>query len=141
SEEELPTRRLIRCLTAMAFFGSDGLPLTISALARPPATAATLARAVALLVDETGRVLVVGLRIAAPALVAALVSNVPAGLAARAAAPAPAHRCVTFFPLAPALARAWGGVFPPPAPPPPAGEMAPAARRVVDAVGHTIGIL
>lgn len=135
SEEELPTRRLIRCLTALAFFGSDGLPLTISALARPPATAATLARAVALLVDETGRVLVVGLRIAAPALVAALVSNIAAGIASRAAP------TLNFFAIALSLVLVIGAVVLISAAPLTAGEMALAARRVVDVVGHTIGIL
>jgi len=135
SEEELPTRKLIRCLTALAFFAGDGLQLTFAALVRPPATAATLTRAFALLVDETGRVMVVGLRLAAPALVAALVANVASGIASRAAP------TLNFFAVALSLVLVIGTIMLLAVAPLTASEMALAARRVADVVGRTLGVL
>lgn len=135
AEEELPTRRLLRCLTMLAFFAGDGLPLTISALVRPPATGPTLLRALHLIIDETGRVMVVGLRVAAPALVAALIGNIAAGIASR-SAPA-----LNFFSIALALILVIGAFMLLAVAPLTAGEMSLAASRVADVVGRVVGIL
>jgi flagellar biosynthetic protein FliR len=135
ADEELPTRRLLRCLTLLAFFSGDGLPLTISALIRPPATAPTLLRALQLIIDECGRVMLVGLRLAAPALVAALIGNVAAGIAARSAP------SLNFFSVALALLLVIGGFMLLAVAPMTAGEMSLAASRVVDVIGRVLGLL
>src|SRR5262245_16962893 len=78
AEEELPTRRIIRCIAALAFLGAGGLETALAALAAPPATGTTLAAAAAALIAGTADVLVLGVRLAAPALAAALIANLAA---------------------------------------------------------------
>jgi flagellar biosynthetic protein FliR len=135
SEEELPTRRLVRCLMGLAFFTGDGLPLTITALVRPPATAPTFAAAFRTVIDESARVMVVGVRLAAPAIIAALIANVAAGVAARAAP------TLNFFAVSLSLILVVGAVVLLAAAPLTTAEIALAARRVVDVVGRALGIL
>jgi flagellar biosynthetic protein FliR len=87
------------------------------------------------LTEETARVMVVGVRLAAPALVASLVSTIAAGMAAR-AAPA-----LNFFSVALALTLCIGAVVMLDVAPLTVAEIGMAARRVSDVVGRTLGIL
>ncbi len=80
-EQELPTRRIAYVLACLAFLATGGLELSIRALA--VSTDAT--QSLPAIVDRTGQVLVLGLRGAAPMLVAALVANLGVALASRAA--------------------------------------------------------
>lgn len=80
-EQELPTRRVAYVLACLAFLASGGLELSIRALA--VATDAT--QSLPAIIDRTGQVIVLGLRGAAPMLVAALVANLGVALASRAA--------------------------------------------------------
>jgi len=83
-DESLPTRRIAYSLAGLAFLASGGIERSIAALAVAAGGEHALA-ALPLLVDRAGEVMLLGLRAAAPMLVAAVVSNLAVGLAARAA--------------------------------------------------------
>jgi flagellar biosynthetic protein FliR len=83
-DESLPTRRIAYSLAGIAFLGAGGIERSVAALAVSAGGEHALA-AMPLLVDRAGEVLLLGLRAAAPMLVAAIVSNLAVGLASRAA--------------------------------------------------------
>jgi flagellar biosynthetic protein FliR len=80
-EQELPTRRLAYVLACLAFLAAGGLEQSIAALA----LAADASQTLSVIVDRSGQVVILGLRGAAPMLVAALVANLAVALASRAA--------------------------------------------------------
>jgi flagellar biosynthetic protein FliR len=83
-DESLPTRRIAYSLAGLAFLSAGGIERSIAALAVSAGGEHAIA-ALPLLVDRAGEVLVLGLRAAAPMLIAAVVSNLAVGLASRAA--------------------------------------------------------
>lgn len=84
-EEMLTTRRFGFCIAGLAFLGAGGLESLVRALA----VAAPEARGFALLTENlftrSGQVLTVGLRVVAPTLLAAVISNLAVALTSRAA--------------------------------------------------------
>ncbi len=104
AEDELPTRRLVRCLTGIAFLSTGGLQAALGTLVLPPVTGPTLAAMALGLVERGGQVFVAGARLAAPMLVAGFVAYLTAALASR-AAPA-----LNVFSVALALLLVVGGI-------------------------------
>jgi len=84
-EESLPTRRIMYALGGLAFLAADGLESAIRVLAVAPIDGQTLEHAARSLFDGGGRVMAASLHIAAPLMVASMISNVGAALASRAA--------------------------------------------------------
>lgn len=84
-EESLPTRKLAHALGGLAFLCTDGLEALVWALSARPARALTLAAAAHGLLDGGTVVMAAALRLCAPVMVAALVANLAAALASRAA--------------------------------------------------------
>lgn len=84
-DNELPTARIARTLAGLAFLACGGLGDSLRAVLGPTVSGPGLLGAGRVLVDEAGRVLIVGIRLAAPALAAGLVSNLAAAAASRAA--------------------------------------------------------
>ncbi len=84
-EEMLGPRRFAFCMAGLAFLGAGGL----ESLVRVLGVAAPEARGFALLTENlfsrSGQVFVSGLRVVAPALVAAIISNLAVALTSRAA--------------------------------------------------------
>lgn len=84
-EESLPTRRLAFALAALTFLELHGLERTFSVLATAPAYASLAHAPLEGLVEITHQVLVGGLSLAAPLVVAGLVANLTMAFASRAA--------------------------------------------------------
>jgi flagellar biosynthetic protein FliR len=103
-DQEMPTARLARVAFGLTFIGTGGLEACVAALAAPPAAIESLPHAARILVDQGGQVLVAGVRIGAPAIVAAMVANLAAALASR-ASPA-----LNVFSVALALLLFVGGI-------------------------------
>jgi flagellar biosynthesis protein FliR len=83
-DDSLPTRKIAYSLAGIAFLASGGLERSLAALL-PAASGNAALSALPLLVDRAGEVLILGLRAAAPMMVAAVVCNLAVGLASRAA--------------------------------------------------------
>src|SRR5262249_1918673 len=131
-EPELPTGRLARALAALAFLGAGGLGESLHALLRPVVTSQGLVFAARSLADESARVLIVGVRLAAPAVVAALVANLAAAVASR-AAPA-----LNVFSVALALVLVVTAIVLISTAPLAARELLMVGRRVAEAVTATV---
>ena len=101
--QALPTQRIAVLLGGLAFLGAGGLEAGVRVIAGPPIDGLTLAAAVASIIRLSGDVLLVGLRFAAPLLIATTVANLAVALAAR-AAPA-----INAFSVALALVVLLGG--------------------------------
>ncbi len=83
--QAVPTQRIAVMLGGLAFLGAGGLEAGVRVIAGPPVDGLTLAAAVASIVRHSGEIMVVGLRFAAPLLIATTVANLAVALAARAA--------------------------------------------------------
>jgi flagellar biosynthesis protein FliR len=83
--QALPTQRLAVLLGGLAFLGAGGLESGVRVIAVPPVEGLTLIAACASIVHHAGEIIVVGLRFAAPLVIATTVANLAAALAARAA--------------------------------------------------------
>jgi flagellar biosynthetic protein FliR len=84
-EETLPTRKIAAALATTAFLSTGGLERAIAALAYPVGDVALASGRLSAFVDGGGQVLALGLRVAAPLVAAAVVSNLAVALASRAA--------------------------------------------------------
>jgi flagellar biosynthetic protein FliR len=84
-EETLPTRRVAWCLAGLAFIASGGIESSLRVLAWANADAPTLHQALVRLIAQGGQAIALGLRAAAPMMLAAVVANVAVALASRAA--------------------------------------------------------
>lgn len=85
-DESLPTRRIAHSIGGLCFLAAGGLEALVRGLCVAPlATPSSLGRAATAFLDGGGRVLVAAVRLAAPLIVAALVANLAAALASRAA--------------------------------------------------------
>jgi len=84
-EAALPTRRVALALAGLAFILAGGLETAVRVMAAPPITALGAIGATTGLLRLGGDILSLGLRFAAPALVAALAGNLAVALATRAA--------------------------------------------------------
>jgi flagellar biosynthetic protein FliR len=84
-EEVLATRRIAYVLAALAYLGLGGLETTVRALAVPVGERFTLQRIVPAIIDASSEVLPLGLRAAAPFLIAGFVANLVVAIASRAA--------------------------------------------------------
>jgi flagellar biosynthetic protein FliR len=83
--QAVPTQRIAVLLGGLAFLSAGGLEAGVRVIAGPPVDGLTLAAAVAGIVHHAGSIMVVGLRFAAPLLIATTVANLAMALAARAA--------------------------------------------------------
>jgi flagellar biosynthetic protein FliR len=83
-EESLPTKRLGYYFGALAFLSADGLEASILPLLVAPLPA-ELGPGIAAVLDSGGLVLVLAVRATAPLLLAAMVANIAAALASKAA--------------------------------------------------------
>jgi flagellar biosynthesis protein FliR len=128
-EQSTATRRLAHALAGLAFLASGGLDAALAAMALPAPSALSLVAALAGIIDRGGEVLVVALRVAAPALIATFVSNLAAALASR-AAPA-----LNVFSVSLALALLIGTLVLRATAPSLVSDMFGIARQAVDAAG------
>jgi flagellar biosynthesis protein FliR len=79
------TRQLAMVAAGLAFLAAGGLEASVRVLAAAPADAYTLHDGLDRVIRQSGEVLVAGLRVAAPALIAGTLANVGLALASRAA--------------------------------------------------------
>lgn len=84
-EAALPTRRAALALGGLAFIQAGGLETAVRVMAAPQITTLRAIGGITSLLRLGGDILALGLRFAAPALVAALVANLAIALATRAA--------------------------------------------------------
>jgi flagellar biosynthetic protein FliR len=84
-DQEMPTARLARVMFGFAFIGTGGIEACVLALAAPAPAMDSLRAAPSLILAQGGDVLIAGVRLAAPAIVGAMVANLAAALATRAA--------------------------------------------------------
>ncbi len=80
----VPTRSIAVLLGSLAFLAAGGLEAGVRVIAAPAVDGMTLVSATASIVRQSGTVLVVGMRFAAPLLIATTVANLAMALAARA---------------------------------------------------------
>lgn len=129
-----PLRRLAFTLAGLAFITTGGLELCIRAVAiAPPPSSATLAELARHVIDRAADVFELGLRFAAPLMVAGLVANIGVALASK-AAPA-----LNIFSVMLALLLLAGGVTMFATAPAFVAELRATARLAADAA--TAGIL
>jgi len=83
--QAVPTQKIAAMLGSLAFLASGGLEAGVHVIAGPPVTGITLVAAVGSIIHHSGEILVVGLRFAAPLVIASTVANLAVALAARAA--------------------------------------------------------
>jgi flagellar biosynthetic protein FliR len=83
--QAVPTQRIAAMLGGLAFFSAGGLEAGVHVIAGPPVSGLSLVAAVGSILHHSGEILVVGLRFAAPLLIATTVANLAVALAARAA--------------------------------------------------------
>lgn len=84
-EQVIATRKMAWSVAGLAFLGAGGLESSVRALAVPVGERFTVGHVVPALVDATNEVIPLGLRAAAPLIIAALVANVAVAIASRAA--------------------------------------------------------
>jgi flagellar biosynthetic protein FliR len=132
-DQEMPTARLARVAFGLTFVGTGGIEACVAALAAPPATVDTLTHAVGAVLAQGGDVLVAGIRLAAPAIVAAFVANLAAALASR-ASPA-----LNVFSVVLALLLVIGGIVLLATAPLFVAELVGNSSRLTDAVGRVLG--
>jgi flagellar biosynthetic protein FliR len=83
--QALPTQRIAVLLGGLAFLGAGGLEAGVRVIAGPAVDGLSLASAGASVIRLSGDILVVGIRFAAPLLIATTVANLAMALASRAA--------------------------------------------------------
>ena len=133
-EQEMPTARLARVIFGLAFIGTGGLEACVLALAAPVAAVnSSLAEVAGTVIAQSGDVLIAGVRLAAPCIVGAMVANLAAALASR-AAPA-----LNVFSVALGLLVLVGGMVLLATAPLFVAELFLAAGRVADSVGRVLG--
>lgn len=133
-DQEMPTARLARVAFGLTFVGTGGIEACVAALAAPPATIDTLAHAITAVLAQGGDVLVAGIRIAAPAIVAAFVANFAAALASR-ASPA-----LNVFSVVLALLLVVGGIILMATAPLFVAELMGNSVKLTDAVVNVVGL-
>jgi flagellar biosynthesis protein FliR len=79
------TRQLALCLAGLAFLAAGGLEAGVRVVAAAPADVYSLHGGLDRIIHQSGEVLVAGLRLAAPALIAGTLTNLGLALASRAA--------------------------------------------------------
>ncbi|MCC7381316.1 MAG: flagellar biosynthetic protein FliR [Deltaproteobacteria bacterium] len=84
-EQSLPTRRIAFSLAAIAYLAVGGIDDAIRLLAAAPSPPPGLGHAIAAVLGQGGEVFVASVRAAAPLLLAAVVTNLTAAFASRAA--------------------------------------------------------
>jgi flagellar biosynthetic protein FliR len=84
-EPSMVTRRLVLVLAGLAFLAAGGLEASVRVIATAPADVDSIGAALLGVIDRSGDVLVLGLRCAAPAIVAGLIANLGLAVTSRAA--------------------------------------------------------
>ena len=79
------TRDLALCVAGLAFLAAGGLEAGVRVIAAAPSDAYTLHGGLDRIIHQSGEVLIAGLRIAAPALIAGTLTNLGLAMASRAA--------------------------------------------------------
>jgi flagellar biosynthesis protein FliR len=84
-EPSATMRQVALCIAGLAFLASGGLEAGVRMLAAAPSDAFSLQKGLDHIIQQSGEVLVAGLRLAAPALIAGTLTNLGLALASRAA--------------------------------------------------------
>jgi flagellar biosynthetic protein FliR len=84
-EPSATTRQLALCVAGLAFLAAGGLEASVRVLAAAPSDVYTLHGGLDRIIHQSGEVLVAGLRLAAPAVIAGTLTNLGLALASRAA--------------------------------------------------------
>ncbi|MCK6547724.1 flagellar biosynthetic protein FliR [Myxococcota bacterium] len=84
-EEALPTRRIAYALAGIAFIAAGGFESAVRALAIPPFSAPSVMALVPSMIEQGGLVFDAAIRLAAPMLLASVISNLTMAIASRAA--------------------------------------------------------
>lgn len=84
-EEALPTRRIAYALAGIAFIAAGGLETAVRALAIPPFSAPSVLALVPMMLEQGGLVFDAAIRLAAPMLLASVITNLTMAIASRAA--------------------------------------------------------
>lgn len=79
------TRQLAMCIAGLAFLAAGGLEAGVRVIAAAPSDVYTLHGGLERIIHQSGQVLVAGLRLAAPALIAGTLTNLGLAFASRAA--------------------------------------------------------